>query len=72
VLERLGISAEELEAWAAEEPTRVAAAVDQARAEGAPIDPRVLAHLEASRRAGGRGNRSLAAALGLRDPRSGG
>jgi hypothetical protein len=68
VLERLGIDAEELEAWAADEPARVVAAVDQARADGVPIDPRVLAHLEATRRAGGRGNRSLAAALGLRDP----
>lgn len=31
------------------------------------LDPRVLAHLEAHRRAGSRGSRSLAAALGLRD-----
>jgi hypothetical protein len=66
VLELLGISEAELDEWGAQEPARLAAVVDHARAEGARLDPRVLAHLEAARLAGARGNRSLAAALGLR------
>lgn len=66
LLEVLGVSEEELDAWAGTDQARVAAVVDDARARGATLDPRVLAHLEASRRARSRGNRSLAAALGVR------
>lgn len=68
LLEALGVPPEQLEAWGRDDPARAAAVVDQARADGARLDPRVLAHLEATRRAGGRGNRSLAAALGVRAP----
>ena len=44
--------------------------LERAMAEGAQLDPFVLAHIEATRRARSRANRSLAMSLGPRAPES--
>jgi hypothetical protein len=46
----------------------LAAAVDAARGAGARIDPLLLAHVEATKRAQRRGARSLAMSIGARRP----
>jgi hypothetical protein len=66
VLALLGMDEAQAEELSRRDAESLATAVAQVAAEGARLDPRVLAHIEAARRAGGRGNRSLAAALGLR------
>lgn len=66
VLTVLGLDDETVRRMSDSDAAALAAALGQASAQGrVRLDPRVLAHVEASRRAGERGNRSLAAALGL-------
>ena len=67
VLGILGLDDEQARRLSDTDAGRLAAILGQASAAGrVRLDPRVLAHIEAARRAGGRGNRSLADALGLR------
>ncbi len=67
VLDILGLDDEQARRLSDTDAAELAGLLGRASAAGrVQLDPRVLAHVEAARRAGGRGNRSLAGALGLR------
>ncbi|OKI51405.1 hypothetical protein [Micromonospora sp. CB01531] len=67
VLDILGLDDDQARQLSATDAGQLAAILGSASAAGrVKLDPRVLAHVEAARRAGSRGNRSLAGALGLR------
>jgi hypothetical protein len=70
VLDALGLSEAEADEQARSDRTALVAALEQASAEGARLDPVVLAHVEATRRARRRGRRSLAMSFGPRGPGS--
>lgn len=59
---QLGLSDDELEAGMAQDRNATMLKLQQAQAQGAPLSPQALAHIEATRRARGRGARSLALA----------
>ena len=67
-LDALGLSEQEADEQARAGRTALVPALAQAHAEGVPLDPVVLAHLEAARRARRRGRRSLGMSLGPRAP----
>lgn len=67
VLDILGLDDAEVRRLSDTDAATLAGILGTAEAAGrVRLDPRVLAHVEAARRAGARGNRSLAGALGLR------
>jgi hypothetical protein len=66
VLRNLGLSQEEADEQARSNRNELIARLEQALQEGTKLDPRVLAHIEATRRARRRGRRSLAMAYGSR------
>jgi hypothetical protein len=67
VLDILGLDDEEARRLSDTDAATFAGILGTAAAAGrVRLDPRVMAHIEAARRAGERGNRSLAGALGLR------
>jgi hypothetical protein len=68
VLGALGLTQEEADELARSNRTGLVTGLEQAMAEGTPLDPVVVAHLEATRRARRRGSRSLAMAYGSRRP----
>jgi hypothetical protein len=70
VLNALGMLADEADELARGERNRLIAGIEQALAEGLAVDPMVLAHVEATRRARRRGRRSLAMAFGTLPPGS--
>ena len=59
----LGMSDEEIEAGLGQDRNALMTKLQHAQAQQAPLSPQVLAHLEATRRARGRGARSLALAV---------
>ncbi len=71
-LQALGISEEEADEKARSGRNTLIAGLEQAAAEGTPLDPRVLGQIEATRRARRRGSRSLAMAYGRKPKPSGG
>jgi hypothetical protein len=68
VLGVLGMTEEEADERAKSDRSALVAGLEQALAEGRGLDPVVLAHLEATRRARRRGRRSLAMSFGPRMP----
>jgi hypothetical protein len=70
VLGLLGMSEGEADEHARANRAELVARLEQATAEGARLDPVVLAHLEVTRRARRRGRRSLATAYGPRPPQA--
>lgn len=66
LLAALGLGEEEADEATRSNRVGLAAAVDGARGAGRPIDPLLLAHVEATRRAQRRGARSLAMSMGAR------
>ena len=68
MLAALGLTEEEADELARSNRTGLVTGLEQAMAEGTPLDPVVLAHIEATRRARRRGSRSLAMAYGSRRP----
>lgn len=66
LLDALGLSEDEADEATRSDRVGLAAAVDGARGTGRPIDPLLLAHVEATRRAQRRGARSLAMSMGPR------
>ena len=68
-LERaVGRTIDEIEEATRGDRVGLAEAIGLAQAAGAPIDPLLLAHMEATRRAQRRGARSMALAMGARQP----
>jgi hypothetical protein len=72
LLAALGISEQEADEATRSDRVGLAAAVDGARGAGKPIDPLLLAHVEATRRAQRRGARSPAMSMGPRQGYDGG
>ncbi len=71
LLTALGLSDHEADEATRSDRVGLAESVDAARASGARIDPMLLAHTEATRRAQRRGARSLAMSIGPRQPPAG-
>ncbi len=71
-LQALGITEEEADEKARSGRNTLISGLEQAAAEGTPLDPRVLGQIEATRRARRRGSRSLAMAYGRKPKPSGG